>query len=1204
MLQRIRQFFLTIRLKRVILISTLTALAAMLMLVILIASLPSILSTPATQTYLRNSLTKSLKREVTWSALAVSWSRGIELKGLSLGAGPAPLVKLTMEELTVIPEVSYGQGRWRMDLSLRSRNITAEAAPGPPKPPKPYQEPLTAIAEAVQKFQKMDFPLPLDLGVKVAVEPVNLAYSDPKSGRNLRLENLAFLFDMPSLADKPIVVELRSDLSVNGHRLESLSLNADLQRLVTTARRIRPAVAVASIKATMPGSSLTLQGGLQEPGGFAARVRVHLPKVMAAYGPLLPKPMPAVQGELELDLLARVDASQDLHASMALGGSRIAVSGGRLRQGRVGPLNLRVKQKVVSDHKKQQVRFTDGVAKIDKLLEAAWEATVDHPSGKDRDLAARLGPVKVDLKQALATAGPLLPAKFPVRELAGELTLQQLSAQLQGRQKRGEVTLEKLRLTIPRFRLALARGGVLADGVDLSIDRATVPLEAGQPTRVDAALSYALRRCVLSGAQPVVAEGLQGGLQLGVTGLNLKSRSPRKVVATASLSQSLDLRRIILEQKLSVDNLHQQLIALIKAKESGEIEVTLPGLKVSAADLQASTAGKQLRSLPLTAVVTAGGIRLGAARGAPLVVDRATCTINGGDFLQLSATAALPGGSPQIATSDGTFRVDLGRFLPVAAQFLPKGAAGGGITSLTWSLAAPTAKQPLPKSRNPLAKAKAALGMVERADISLSLANRGISWPLKSGAMTIVDLHTSQPLRVVVPAKGRNITLEGVVAFAGVDGLSGSAGKLPPQSGSLSLQGELADWQSLKLHEELRAQPFGLVQKADASVSGIDRLLEKQETISAASLLQQLDAVVTADVEARFPATPTPVPGGAELSGEGSAGLRINLAAGRDLNLRATATTRDFGVKLANGTTVEGLRSDLLIDRTYALAKGKSAAWAPLSVSLVRPVPEQAAPAGATEIVTRMREDLRGQERGSRKFSVRKLVTVSGDMTLELTSLEGDLLLSREEMGLSFFQTEVLGGALRLRSMINLRPEIPALSAACSFSNLETFLLFSADARKKSTLQRQDTEITGELSLDAPLQMGQRELLEGIRMSLNLRKIGADTLERALFGLDPNERNEQIVAQRKQLRHGSLQVLRANTRDGAFSLDGDIKVKGINMALPKVERLRLSELAIQKQMAKALAGIASLRKVLDLARADTLVVGPKGKISLERRGHE
>src|SRR6185369_4758369 len=101
----------------------------------------------------------------------------------------------------------------------------------------------------------------------------------------------------------------------------------------------------------------------------------------------------------------------------------------------------------------------------------------------------------------------------------------------------------------------------------------------------------------------------------------------------------------------------------------------------------------------------------------------------------------------------------------------------------------------------------------------------------------------------------------------------------------------------------------------------------------------------------------------------------------------------------------------------YALAKGEAAAWIPLSVSLVRPAPEQAATAGAAEIVNRIREDLRGQEGGSRRFTIRRLA-IAGKTPLELSSLEGDLLLTPEETGLSFFQAELLGGTMRLRGMI------------------------------------------------------------------------------------------------------------------------------------------------------------------------------------------
>ena len=115
----------------------------------------------------------------------------------------------------------------RMDLSMRCRNISVDSVPGPPKPPKPFKEPLTAVAEAVQAVEEMDWRLPVDLGVRVAVDPVNIAYHDPKSGHKLALSDLVFRFDAPSLAYKPITGGLRGDLAVDGHPLKTVSFSAD-----------------------------------------------------------------------------------------------------------------------------------------------------------------------------------------------------------------------------------------------------------------------------------------------------------------------------------------------------------------------------------------------------------------------------------------------------------------------------------------------------------------------------------------------------------------------------------------------------------------------------------------------------------------------------------------------------------------------------------------------------------------------------------------------------------------------------------------------------------------------------------------------------------------------------------------------------------------------------------------------------------------
>jgi translocation and assembly module TamB len=1279
LVSRIHSFFSALRVRRLLLYGSLSLLVTLLLLAAIVAALPSMLSSRSGQDLLRQSLTKSLKRPVTWGNLAISWSDGLEVQGLSLGTGPAPLLKAVVGDLLLVPKVGYRNGRVQIDLLMRVRSLAAQLAPGPPAPPKPYQEPLSALAKSLQQFEALDWPLPIDLSLQLAVDPVNLSYRDPKTGQRLTLGNGSLHLEAPSLADRPIALEMGGDLDLAGHRIEALSLKADLKQLVSSSRRLRPSAAVLALSATLPGTSLTVQGGLREPGGVKARARLDLPRLMALAGPLLPSTLLALRGELTFDLQAKADAVHNLQADLALNGSRIELSGGQLKKGRVGPLDLQLRQKILSDHQRQQVRFADGSASVGSWLSAAWEASVERPADRDRDLSARLGPVRVDLRQALAAAAPFLPPKSPVQELTGELNLRQVLVQLHGRQNRGEVALSGLGVRLPRLRLALGTDRLTADGIELALEKATLPLADLQPTRADAALtwgvqraaltgarplvadelrgglrlsltdlkvpgapsgrnagsarakstpdtslagdrkattplptrveadlSYTLRRLALAGAQPLTVDGVRGDLQLSLKDLNLKSSSPRKVAANGELKESLELVRVKLERQLSVDNFRQQLQAGFKAKENGEIELALPLFKLGAAALQAKASGKDLKPVALAADLSAAGIRLPADRTLPSV-DSFTCAATCGDFLKLAATGGVSAASPPVARTDGNLRLDLGRLLPVAAPLLPKGVAATGTGTVTWKITAPTGQKPAPAGKDRLSQARAALALVERGELSLALDSQGIAYPLSSGKIQLARLRTAQPFQLLLPGRGGNLQLQGGFEFAGLQGLPGAAASLPAQNGSLSLKGELAELQSLRLHEELKVQQFALVQQADANIGRIDALLQQKEPFAPATMLQRLDADLNAQVAARFPATPTPVPGGAKLSGDLSAALRVNLAAGRTLRLRASALTREFGAWLADGTLAEGVNADLLVDRSYALAKGEPVGWTPLSSSLVHPVAEQFGGQGAAELVNRVREDLRGEVRGSRRFTVRRVVTgagKAGGTPIELSSLEGDLLLTPEQVGLSFLQAELLGGTVRLRGLVDLRPEVPAVSAACSFSNLETYLLLPPEGRGQAKKARQDTAVTGELSLDAPLVTGQRALVEGVRMQLNLRKIGADTLERALFGLDPYERNEQIVAQRKLLRQGTLKRLHAGTLDGSFSFDGDVVVRGVNVALPRVERIRLAELPIQKELAKTVAGVASARKLLDLLRADTLSIGPKGEISLGRRGHE
>src|SRR5689334_14753060 len=104
-------FFRTIRVKRVLLFCSVSVGTLLLLMSALIASIPALVSSPSVQRYIKESLTKSLGRPVVWSSLTMTWSKGLTVNGLSLGDGPPPLLRASVDEVVVEPAVSLVQNR-------------------------------------------------------------------------------------------------------------------------------------------------------------------------------------------------------------------------------------------------------------------------------------------------------------------------------------------------------------------------------------------------------------------------------------------------------------------------------------------------------------------------------------------------------------------------------------------------------------------------------------------------------------------------------------------------------------------------------------------------------------------------------------------------------------------------------------------------------------------------------------------------------------------------------------------------------------------------------------------------------------------------------------------------------------------------------------------------------------------------------------
>jgi hypothetical protein len=1177
------------------------------LLLVCLFFLPTIITSQSAQNLIKKTLSASMKRQVAWSGLAMTWSDGLNLSGLKLGEGPAPLLNAEIDQIVITPSLGRGDnGRFGVDLAIRINNVRTELARGPakPSPPPSAKDPLTLLAESIQRIQELDFPLPVDLRVMLDVNPMQVTYQVPVPGKNLQLEGFSFHFAMPSLGTKPVIAEANGLVSVDGHKIGSVSFKAKVSDLVTKEQRLRLANALFAIDAVAPGTSLTFSGGVGQVDGLTARLILELPQIMALTQPLLPPSVPKLSGKVDMLLLAKNDKNRDLIATLKIDGTGVGASGGSLKTKQVGPIDLKLHQNISTDHLHQKVDFSGGIFAIPGLMNTAWSASVKHPTLPERSLDINLGPLRIDLARALTAASPFLPSKTFVKDLTGELFLRSLHLELHGQENKGDVAISGLGVTVPHVKLAQKNGYINAENIEVNLEKLECPLVAKMPTKLTANLLWSFKKADQSGTQAILLQGGRGKLFMLVNDLDFSSRSPRKLTGSAVVTQVSDLDQVSVGSQLFIKNVHKQVRLLARAADNGDILASLPECSVTVASLHGFQSGKRFGPIPLFAALTATGLNLPADRQVKPSLKLATADISVGDFLRIAGTAALSGGVKQQATTSGTVRADLHRALLFAATFVPTGLKAEGSATAVWDLAAPLPEKGILFEKNPLRSARTGLALCDKLDVSLKLGNISATIPSVNGKVNISGLHTGSDLRFSSIKNGNSLLFDGLILFSGASNSPGVAEKLPVQHASLLINGEISDWSALRLHEELRIDPLALSHEAELNVNRINLLLDENQPLNLATLIKRLDATLFATVEAAFPRELKLLLPGLDVAGNLSGSARVDLSAGREVAIRSALKTTDFGLQLANGTKVEGMHSDIIFNRVYSLAAtSQGDGWTPLSSALVKPVAVDTVNPGATEIAGRIQEDLRGDISGTRSFSIRRVTTkTSSGVPLVLTALEGDLLVTQEKAGISFFQGDLLGGTLMARSVFDLKPDIPVLSTAGSFSNLDiTYLLPKNDKRRRLD---QDSEITGEMSLTAPLIAEQRELFEQLRLTMSIRKIGADTIERALFSLDPYERNEQVVAQRKMLRSGNLKWLRATAVDGAFSMEGEARIKGVAVDLPKVERLRISELPQRQELLNNRKTITSLRSILELVRSDTLVVGPKGELSLKRRSYE
>jgi translocation and assembly module TamB len=1166
--------------------------------------LPAFLSLSYIQQLLHPRLEAALGRTVTWEELELSWRQGLRVSDLRLGDGAAPLRRLHIEAL----EISFGAEPSEsrpllVFFNLRLSGLTAAVEPSAQgaeaQPAKAEAYPEEMLAELAAKLQKtitLGWEMPVDVRIMIDVGPVTVYYRDPGTGEMAAVEDLHFALTLPSLLNAPINTTGAAKLKVGDHHLPSIGFSFQISELADGNDRLQPAGALINLNVEFPGLNADLHGALAGTG-FTGGVRLQPSLLLPAIQPFFAAPLPQVTGILSVTLKSEIVDVGDLLLSLVAQGEALTATGGPLAQRRVGPFSFTMTQQFATDHLRDTVSLAEGMLLVPEILEAHWQAAVEHPLSPRRRLIANFGPLAVQLPALLALAKPFLPADLPLTSVSGRLECDSLAVSTASGGQDGEISLRGLHLLLDRVTASLSAGEITASDLRLEVINVALPLIDGFPHSAKLQAGWQLGALQMAGEQPLTLADLAGQLDVAIEELMQQPASRFGVAARLVIEQHLSLASLRLPDVIELGGIEERLQVGVHADAHGDLHVDLRTIAILAQG-RPTMAEKMLPTFAVDLQAQGAKIRLTEKEALPQFNDlHLRFKLDPG--LQLVTTAAVTPEQGGAVRSEGRLAVDVAALSTWAKTLLPPGVGGEGLVDFAWQV---KAKMPGPGfpdaiTVNPLQQARGAFDLLTAAELTLNIKDGAVRLGELSSVVAS-GIDTPTPLHISWHDGAQFASFELVGTVDRLTGLPGAADSFPPQKVRLALQGEERNLATAHLTNELRVEPAGLRQVTELALENLDRLAELPGVPTPADLLRHLNGSLFATLDLKLPEQ---LPVGAapmKLAGDLTAGLRVDLEGGKKLRVGVSSNLSDFGAHLPDGPEVDGLNLRLVFNHLYHIGDWQQALpdrpW--LSETVLDSGPR--APAMTAPLVAeRLWQDLRGVSERERSLTFGRIRAQVAGLPIELSAGEGALQLDGLNPGINYLQMGLLGGSLKARAGLDLAAAVPRVELLCAFSNLDTARLLPELVARETGAA---SAITGELALQLPLFDDSRQLLESLDLRLHLWQIGSRTLERALFALDPYEQNQAIIEQRKMLQLGSLRRLRVTAANGSLSSAGEIETGGVGVALPSLDRLNLASLPLEALLAEPLKSLPTLLLLLDLAAANYLEIGTDGVIALRR----
>jgi len=238
---------------------------------------------------------------------------------------------------------------------------------------------------------------------------------------------------------------------------------------------------------------------------------------------------------------------------------------------------------------------------------------------------------------------------------------------------------------------------------------------------------------------------------------------------------------------------------------------------------------------------------------------------------------------------------------------------------------------------------------------------------------------------------------------------------------------------------------------------------------------------------------------------------------------------------------------------------------------------------------------LRGFSQNKNNLTIKE-VQASGQ---RVSNIAFDLLYKNNRLMAEKFLFDVLDGSVAGNLFVIPTPAGPELSFSTEFAGLN----FGALTGRTKTSEKAGSEIDGNLQLGVKLRQGQASepiSLDQIIAKMAITRIGAETLDRFLLYLDPEESKPAIVDTRAKLKLASPHRIIVSVENGNLNVAAWLKNKilGDIIKAPELKRVPITSLKEFRNLTEQLKTLTGLRDALNYLAARGMEFSEDGEILL------